>query len=254
MRGANPVMNSFTFFDYIYIAVVLGSTLWAFARGGVYEMVATISWLVAAFASNFISPALNEVLQKTFGWSEPATLVTAYFAVFFGVLVLFGLFNQRLRDWIHSSVLQITDRALGIIFGILRAMIVMGLAYWAALGYFHNDKDRISSADKLPPYIRNAKTRPIMQLTAATLSELFWPSKSETLGRDMAASKQSSGDIYRNAIDPVIKAAGNAESSFGPNEGETHESGSDGVGYKESERDELDRQLMQLENLPNLDK
>jgi uncharacterized membrane protein required for colicin V production len=104
-------MSDFTIFDYIYILVTIASTIWAFVRGGVYELVATTSWIVAAITSRFVSPSLNVYLQELFKLPEPTigTLVASYFLVFFGVLVVFGLFNQRLRDWIQGSILQITQ-------------------------------------------------------------------------------------------------------------------------------------------------
>jgi uncharacterized membrane protein required for colicin V production len=236
-------MSDFTLLDYIYIGIAVGSTIWAFVRGGVYEMVATISWMAAAFASRFISPWLNDFLQKVFGLTEPTigTLVAAYFIVFFSVLVLFGLFNQKLRDWIQDSVLLVTDRTLGIIFGIMRAVIIMGLLYWALLWYY---KD----AQK-PTFLTAARTRPMMQLTAVKLREWFVPGENELLDNDMTGAKQAE-ELYNNLIDPTIRTAATA-----PNAGESAENAiidpeNDGVGYKESERNALENQLLQLDNIP----
>jgi membrane protein required for colicin V production len=234
-------MADFTLFDYVYIGVAIGSTVWAFVRGGVYELVATISWLAAAITSRFVSPWLNEVFQKVFSLQEPTigTLVAAYFIVFFGVLVLFGLFNQKLRDWIQDSILLVTDRTLGVIFGIIRAVIVMGLAYWAALWYYEG-------AQK-PTFLIAARTRPMMQLTAVKLNEWFWPGKNRLLEADMTGAKQAE-ELYNNLIDPAIKAASSvpadgAEVAPDPEK--------EGVGYKDSERNALENQLLQLDNAPN---
>jgi uncharacterized membrane protein required for colicin V production len=190
---------------------------------------------------------LNSFLQQIFGLPEPTigTLVAAYFIVFFAVLVVFGLFNQKLRDWIQDSVLLVTDRTLGIIFGILRAVIVMGLLYWALLWYY---KD----AQK-PTFLTSARTRPMMQLTAVKLHEWFVPVKNQLLDDDMTGAKQAE-ELYNNLIDPTIKAAAITPSTdaTGQDTDAPIDPENDGVGYKESERNALDNQLMQLDNLPDL--
>ncbi|MDR1071187.1 MAG: CvpA family protein [Rickettsiales bacterium] len=234
-------MTDFTLFDYIYFGVAFGSTIWAFVRGGTYEMVATISWAAAAFASRFASPWLNDFFQKIFALPEPTigTLLAAYFIVFFAVLVVFGLFNQKLRDWVQDSILQVTDRALGIIFGVIRAVVVMGLFYWAMLWYYED-------AAK-PASLTDARTRPVMQLTAVKLNEWFVPGKNALLERDMSDAKEAE-ELYQNLIDPAIKAAaGKTEYAAGP-EAPDPENG--GTGYSDSERDTLENQLLQLENTP----
>ena len=77
-------MFDLTTLDYIYIGLLLVSTIWASIRGGVYETVATISWIVAALAARFISPLLDGLLQGWFNLNESTigTLVTSYFIVF----------------------------------------------------------------------------------------------------------------------------------------------------------------------------
>jgi len=233
-------MIDFTLLDYVYIGVALASTLWAFSRGGVYELVATISWLAAAIASRFVSPWLNEVFQQIFSLPEPTigTLVASYFVVFFGVLVVFGLFNQKLRDWVQDSILQITDRTLGIIFGILRAIIVMGLLYWALLWYYEG-------AVK-PTFLTAARTRPMMQLTAVKLTEWFVPGRNELLERDMTGARAAE-ELFQNLIDPAIRAAASQPRA------RTAAEEDEGVGYHEAERNALENQLLQLQNMPEFE-
>ena len=238
-------MVDLTLFDYLYVGVVVASTFWAFLRGGVYEMIATISWLVAAITSRFVSPNLNEFFQKILSLPEPTigTLIASYFVVFFGVLVVFGLFNQRLRDWIQDSILQITDRTLGVIFGILRAIVFMGLLYWAMLWYYEG-------AAK-PAFLIDARSRSVVQLTAVKLNEWFVPGKNKLLENDMAGAKGAQ-ELYNNLIEPAIKAAAvrpddsaPAPESVDPEQG--------GTGYKESERNALENQLLQLDNAPEFE-
>lgn len=229
-------MFDLTVVDYVYVGVILASTIWATIRGGVYETIATLSWVVAAVAARFASPFLDGLLQKWFGLADSTvgTLVASYFVVFFAILLLVGFFNQKLRDWIQDSMMNVTDHTLGVIFGIIRGIAVMGFVYWGALWYY-------SDAPMLPHWLDAARTRPIMQMTAVKLDKWFWPgAESKLLARDLAGMQQSL-EIYNNLINPAVadkKPAGPAADA---------PRGDEETGYKSSERTALENQLMQIE-------
>lgn len=228
-------MFDLTTLDYIYVGVLIASTIWATIRGGIFETVATLSWVIAAFAARFISPLLDKLLQGWFDLSASTvgTLVASYFIVFFVILMLVGFFNQRLREKIQNSIMNVTDRTLGIIFGIIRGIVIMGIVYWCALWYY-------SDAPRLAPWVENARTRPIMQLTAVKLDEWFFPGPgSKLLARDMTGT-QASQEIFENLINPAVSKATGTESDSAGSAGET--------GYKSSERSALEKQLLQIEN------
>ena len=225
-------MFDLTTLDYVYVAVLVLSTVWATIRGGIFETVATLSWVIAAFAARFISPLLDKLLQSWFDLSASTvgTLVASYFVVFFVILMLVGFFNQRLREKIQNSIMNVTDRTLGIIFGLIRGIVIMGVVYWCALWYY-------SDAPRPAPWVENARTRPIMQLTAVKLDEWFFPGPgSKLLARDVRGSQEAQ-EIFENLINPAVS---DGEKSGDATETET--------GYKSSERSALEKQLLQIEN------
>lgn len=228
-------MFDLTLLDYFYIVIVIGSTVWATVRGGIYETIATISWIVAAVSARFMSPYLDNLLQSWFKLSGPTvgTLVASYFVVFFVVLVLIGFINQKLREKIQDSVLSVTDKTLGVIFGIIRSVIVMGFVYWGLLWYY-SDVPR-----GLPRWVADARTRPVMQLTAVKMDEWFFFGNNKLLQRDMTGAKEAK-EIYNNLINPVVQKKEGNESET---KGET--------GYKSSERAALENQLLQIESVAN---
>lgn len=237
-------MFDLTALDYVYVGVVLASTIWATLRGGIYETIATMSWVVAAVSARFASPILDGWLQRWFDLSESTvgTLVASYFIVFFAILMLVGFFNQKLRDKIQASMMKVTDRTLGVIFGIVRGIFVMGVTYWVALWYY-------SDAPHLPEWVAAARTRPIMQLTAVKLDEWFVPGKeNKLLARDMTGTQEAIA-IYNNLINPAVadknKQAAPASDGVVHTEPET--------GYKSSERSALENQLLQIETAARAD-
>lgn len=233
-------MFDLTVLDYIYVGIVVASTLWATLRGGVYETIATMSWVVAAIAARIASPWLDNLLQLWFDLSESTvgTLVASYFIVFFAVLMLVGFINQKLRDKIQGSIMNVTDRTLGVIFGIIRGLVVMGAFYWVALWYY-------SDVPTLPQWLSQARTRPIMQITAVKLDEWFFPGpENKLLARDMAGTHEAL-EIYNNLINPaIVGAKSNKEKT---NSGVV--TPDDETGYKSSERAALENQLLQIETV-----
>ena len=228
-------MFDLTILDYVYIGIILGSTIWATLRGGVYETIATLSWVVAAVSARFASPWLDKMLQSWFdlSGSTVGTLVASYFVVFFAVLMLVGFFNQRLREKIQDSIMNVTDKTLGVIFGIVRGVVVMGIFYWGALWYY-------SDMPRLPSWLATSRTRPIMQLTASKLDQWFFPvPENKLLARDLAGTHEAI-EIYNNLINPAVKSdASDNKSDFATDE----------TGYKSSERAALENQLLQLETV-----
>jgi len=257
-------MFDLTSLDYIYIGVILASTIWATIRGGIYETVATLSWVVAAVTARFVSPMLDGLLQRWFGLAESTvgTLVSSYFIVFFVILLVVGFFNQKLRDKIQESMMNVTDHTLGVIFGIVRGIVIMGVVYWAALWYY-------SDAPMLPRWIADARTRPIMQLTAVKLDKWFLPGEENKLLQRDIAGTQEAIEIYNNLINPAVSdkpadAAPAAPAPTSKNDAADKKTSGDKkpadaptekaepapveTGYKSSERTALENQLLQIES------
>lgn len=233
-------MFDLTSLDYVYIIVVLVSTIWATIRGGVYETIATLSWVVAAIAARFVSPILDGWLQSWFKLSESTvgTLVASYFIVFFVILITVGFFNQKLRDKIQNSIMNVTDHTLGVIFGIVRGIVVMGIVYWGCLWYY-------SDAPRLPRWLDMARMRPVMHTTAELLDKWFVPgTENKLLARDRVGMEEAI-EIYNNLINPAIsdKQPGkpNVEKPAAPEKQPAE------TGYKSSERTALENQLLQIE-------
>jgi len=227
-------MFDLTVLDYIYIFVILASTVWATIRGGVYETIATLSWIVAAITARFTSPYLDIQLQKWFHLpdSTVVTLVASYFIVFFVILVIVGFINHKIRERIQDSFLSVTDRTLGVIFGIIRSVIVMGFVYWALLWYY-SDMPR-----GLPHWVADARTRPVMQLTAIKMDDWFFFGNSKLLKQDLEQDRQQ----HTNLINPMVeKKKVEEEKAKAPTE----------TGYKSSERAALENQLLQIESVAN---
>jgi len=113
-------------FDIALLAIVALSTLFAFARGIVRELIALATWfvaLVAAFA--YVGPVA--------GWfsgldmSPAAKHVLAFSLILIGVLVAGALLARTLSGVVKAIGLGFVDRLLGAVFGAARGLAVVTL-------------------------------------------------------------------------------------------------------------------------------
>lgn len=114
-------------FDIAVIGVVLISTIIAFARGFVREVLSVAAFIAAALAALWASPAAAPAVRNLI---QPDWL--AYLLVVMGIfLVVFigvTLVTHSLTSMLHKSdSVGIVDRVLGLGFGAARGVLLMAL-------------------------------------------------------------------------------------------------------------------------------
>ena len=113
-----------TVFDYIVIAIVSASIVLGVWRGVVGEIIALVAWVLAFFAARWWGSEVANALQTVI--SDPALrLVAAWGLVFVVVLILMALLRLAVRGLLKVLGLSPTDRLLGMIFGVLRGLVIV---------------------------------------------------------------------------------------------------------------------------------
>jgi len=113
-----------TGFDYIVIAIVLVSVLLGLWRGVVGEIIALAAWVLAFFAAKMWASEVARVFLT--GIADPAMrIVAAWVCVFVVVLVLMALLRLAMRGLLKALGLSLTDRLLGIFFGLARGLTIV---------------------------------------------------------------------------------------------------------------------------------
>lgn len=115
-----------TGFDLAVLAIVALSTLLAFLRGVVRELIAAVSWiaaLVLAFAFDGPVAAILPGLEA----SPAARHVLAFALIVIGVLVAGALAAALLSKMIRAVGLGFLDRFLGALFGLARGAAIVVL-------------------------------------------------------------------------------------------------------------------------------
>lgn len=127
-------MDGFTIVDGVVAAVILISAILAYSRGFVREGMAIVGWVAAAviaylFAPKFV-PLIKEipVLRDFIADSCELSVIASFAGVLALALVVVSLFTPLLSSVIQRSALGGIDQALGFVFGVLRAILLVAVA------------------------------------------------------------------------------------------------------------------------------
>jgi len=145
--------------DVIVIAVIAISTLIAFLRGFVREMLTIGSWLGAALVTIYGFPILQPNFEQWIPSSKLAAHLVGGAVLFIGSLIVFSVVSHMVARLVRGSALTAVDRSLGLLFGLLRGAVLVSLAYMV-----------ISSLE--PGLVHGARTEPAMKRGADILKNL----------------------------------------------------------------------------------
>ena len=113
-----------TTFDWVVVSIVALSTLFAFFRGVIRELVALAAWIGGLVLAVAFTPALAGVLPEMLG--QPALrYVIAFTLIVIAALVVGALIAWPLAGIVHAVGLGFVDRVLGSIFGFARGIVLM---------------------------------------------------------------------------------------------------------------------------------
>lgn len=110
-----------TSFDIAVIAVIALSTLFAFLRGFIREVIALVAWVVGIVAALAFTGPVALLLPDVFG--HPAVrYVVAFALILLAALLAGALIAWPLARAVRAIGLGFVDRFLGSIFGLLRGL------------------------------------------------------------------------------------------------------------------------------------
>lgn len=117
-----------TWVDGAAIGIVVLSALFSLVRGFVREVLGVGAWVGAALAAlsgyKYVEPYVASVVSaKNFVVPVSAAIV------FIAVLILLSILSAWIGGLVRDSALSSLDRSLGIVFGVVRGVVIVCLAY-----------------------------------------------------------------------------------------------------------------------------
>lgn len=128
-------MEGFTLVDAVVAVVIVLSAILAYSRGLVREVLAIAGWVGAAVLAFVFAaqaeplikelPVVGDILRDSCELSRLA----AFAAVFALGLILMALFTPLFSSMVQRSILGGVDQGLGFLFGVLRGVILIAVAF-----------------------------------------------------------------------------------------------------------------------------
>ncbi|MDP7311418.1 MAG: CvpA family protein [Alphaproteobacteria bacterium] len=218
--------------DLIVIAVLLVSALLAFSRGFVRELLSVAVWVGAIFATLY---GFAYVEEYTSQWISTVWLArtAASVTIFIPTLIILTLISHVLSGQVRNSALGAVDRSLGFLFGLLRGVIIVCLAYLLMAW--------ILPKEEQPEWLRAAHTIPLVEEGADLLLQLAPEDAVEKGGATMDRATEKTSEAIRKQVDEAIQMENRRmlESLTSPRlQGDTKGSGE---GYSDTQRQDMDR-------------
>lgn len=161
-------MEGFTVIDGIVAAVIVISAILAYSRGFVREALSIAGWIAAAVVAFIFAPTAQPLMTEIpvvgdfLSDSCELGIIAAFAAVFAIALVVVSVFTPVFASAVQRSALGGLDRGLGFLFGVLRGVLLVLLAF---LIY-----DRVLTTESIP-MVDDSRSMVIYERTSTSIDE-----------------------------------------------------------------------------------
>ncbi|HET9902977.1 MAG TPA: CvpA family protein [Xanthobacteraceae bacterium] len=153
-----------TLLDIILLVVMLISAILAMVRGFMREVLSIASWAAAAILTVYAYPKLLPVAKQYVNHDLIAAGIVIA-GVFLGTLLIVSIITIKISDMILDSRIGALDRTLGFLFGLARGLLIVVVAF-LFFAWLVPEKSQ-------PEWVRNAKSRVVLQSTGEALMSML---------------------------------------------------------------------------------
>ena len=184
--------SGFNAVDLSVLGLLLVSGGLAFLRGFVREIFALGTWVGAAAASVFLYPVARPwVVQHLHIKNEMAASAATGLGIFCLALIILIPIGMLCSNLIRGQTLTAIDRSLGFVFGLVRGLLVLCLLFLGMTFLW-------PETSKMPDWLAQAKTRPILAYGAEMIRGLVPKDAQEKAAAALAKTRD---DAERAAED-----------------------------------------------------
>jgi membrane protein required for colicin V production len=203
--------------DIVVLVIFLVLGVYGYIQGLVHVVLSLASWIGGVIVTVFAFPYVRPFARDIITVHPIAADFGAGIVVFIGSLVVFTVITRMFSSAVQGSSLNILDRSLGFLFGV----VLSGLIVCAA---FIGLQMLMPDPDARPDWIRNARTMPMIEGGATVLIDII-PDEY----RDRLHMPDSGGGASDGGTSQLLQPAPKAPK---PPENE---------GYEDAERSTLER-------------
>lgn len=219
--------------DIIILAIVVISALIALNRGLMKEVLSIVGWVLVTFLIIWLLPLCMPIAQQFISSNWVAGIVTALIIfIVFSIIWIYS--TSGLTTKIRSSKLNGLDRMLGLFFGVMRAFLLI-ILFNIMVNWIIPPANQTEILTESRYFQLAGKfAKPVEELIPQETLEMI-KSKSQELSpkEKEEAKEQDALALFEKLAQPQIK--------------KTTKKTDETEGYKNSERDSLDRLIDSVE-------
>ncbi|MBE6455318.1 MAG: CvpA family protein [Alphaproteobacteria bacterium] len=194
--------------DIIALGTLVFSILFALYRGLVTELLGISSWILAAFGAVFSYAHMQPIMQKFIENEKLAGLCGSVLIALI-ILVIMTLINSHINKKLRQSSLSGLDRILGMIFGVIRAVLLMALVYIGISVAISDDQmEELKKSNVSLVYIQktvNFMKKFIPENVQSDLGISQQETKEKKIGTELKRSHTLPKKSHQKAIDNFVK-------------------------------------------------
>ncbi|AHA27712.1 CvpA family protein [Candidatus Liberibacter americanus] len=137
-----------TYFDFVFLAVISLSAIFAMARGIFNELISLSNWIGTAMLTYNIYPFILNAVSKYFV-NQQIALISVVLLLFLTLLIIISIILKIITTPIHIRSVFL-DKILGFLFGIIRGLflLIIATSFW----------NLIIGDSKTPDFIKNSRS------------------------------------------------------------------------------------------------
>ncbi len=174
-----------TWIDIAVAGIVIVSALLAFSRGFMHEVLSVTAWVGAIFAMIYSFPYLRPYAHDLISIELIADLAAGA-TIFIVSLIVFSLLTSSVTSRVKDSALNALDRSLGFLFGLIRGMALVCLAY-ILISWIWTPEER-------PVWLQDARSIPVIEAGANILRSLV-PGHLQDAGSGAVSQARSEAEL-----------------------------------------------------------
>ena len=205
MQGVDfSLMN---YLDYISIAIVLISVIFAVYCGFIASAISLLGWILSIVLTYQFYPQVENYLSE-FIKSKILVIIISSVGLLIVLLIIFGVINSLFYKLVGDLKKSFMDRSIGLLFGLARGFLIISflfLCFSISLKLLSGKKAELAEKD-YPVVITSAVTFQLMEGGATILESTLPKSFSKRFSKvyDDISDKDLDERFIQNSIDKLI--------------------------------------------------
>lgn len=163
--------TTFNLFDLAFLFGLVIFIAMAFFRGFVREIFALINWVIAIFATLFLSDLISKGLGSFLSQGFVVNVVSIILS-FIVVFIFSTILTRRFGTIVKEKIPYNTDQILGVAYGFLKTFLIFGLIYSFTVnghGIIFGSNSKTKYKDSMPSWLYESKFRSVISPFGNTL-------------------------------------------------------------------------------------